>query len=125
MAKSITALSKKAKAKEDKEKKNSSLKSRAEANTTITHKVGSDTPTVIKNGVPLDHETKHNSYENSKFGMSKGCTLNMDNYESMRIDCWLTDEVHPGETVKEAFVRVEAVLDQVLEESAAIARENN
>ena len=94
------------------------LKENARKNVTVTKKTGGEAPEVIKKGVPLDHAVKHDSYEGAKFGMSKGCTLNMDNYESMRIDVWLTDEVREGESIKEAYARVEAILDEVLEESA-------
>ena len=41
----------------------------------------------------------------------------MENYESLRVDCWLSDTVREDETVKEAFARVEAIIDEVLEES--------
>lgn len=95
----------------------------ARKNTTITKKVGREEPTVIKSGTPLDHSVKHESYEGTKFGMSKGCTLNMGEFESMRIDVWLTSEVLEGESIKEAYARVEEILDEVLEESALSARE--
>lgn len=97
--------------------KQEQLKQKAEANTTVTKKVGRDAPTVVKQGVPLDHTTKHNPYENAQFGMSKGVTKNMENYESLRVDVWLTSEVLPGESIKEAYVRVEQIIDEVLEEA--------
>ena len=89
----------------------------ARRNTTITKRVGRDAPTTVRAGVPVDHSTKHNPYEGTKFGMSKGVTKNMGDFESLRVDVWLTDEVHPGETLKEACARVEEILDEVLEES--------
>lgn len=89
----------------------------ARKNTTITKKVGRDEPTVIKSGTPLDHSVKHESYEGTKFGMSKGITKNMDNYESLRVDVWLTSEVFEGESIKEAYTRVEEIIDEVLEEA--------
>lgn len=98
------------------------LKSNAEKNVTVTKKTGREAPVTIKQGVPLDHAVKHNAYEGAKFGMSKGATINMDNYESMRIDVWLTDEVREGESIREAYTRVEAILDEVLEESVLSAQ---
>ena len=89
----------------------------ARKNTTITKKVGREEPTVIKAGTPLDHSVKHNSYEGTKFGMSKGVTKNMDNYESLRVDVWLTSEVLEGESIREAYTRVEEIIDEVLEEA--------
>lgn len=97
--------------------KQEQIKQKAEANTTVSKKVGREAPTVIKQGVPLDHTLKHNPYENAQFGMSKGVTKNMDNYESLRVDVWLTSEVLPGESIKEAYARVEEVIDEVLEEA--------
>lgn len=92
-------------------------KENARKNTTITKKVGREEPTVIKSGTPLDHSVKHDSYEGTKFGMSKGVTKNMENYESLRVDVWLTSEVFEGESIKEAYARVEEIIDEVLEEA--------
>lgn len=97
--------------------KQEQLKQKAEANTTVTKKTGREAPTVVKQGVPLDHSVKHDAFENAKFGMSKGITKNMDNYESLRVDVWLTSEVLPGESIKEAYARVEGIIDEVLEEA--------
>ena len=101
------------------------LKAQARENTTITRGSKRDGLNSVKVGKPLDHEVKQSTakskndlYVGQTFGMSKGCTLNMENYESMRVDCWLSDVVHEGETVQEAFARVESIIDEVLEESA-------
>ena len=117
MATKLSSQMKRMKQEQVKQKEN------ARKNTTITKKVGREEPIVIKSGTPLDHSIKHDSYEGAKFGMSKGCTLNMGEYESMRVDVWLTSEVFEGESIKEAYSRVEAILDEVLEESALSARE--
>lgn len=90
---------------------------RARSNVTITKKTGSNAPTTVRSGTPLDHTTKHNPCDAVKFGMSKGVTKNMGDYESLRVDVWLIDEVQPGETIEEAYIRVEEILDRVLEES--------
>lgn len=92
-------------------------KETARKNTTITKKTGREAPVTVRQGVPLDHTTKHDSYENAKFGMSKGITKNMDNYESLRVDVWLTSEVLQGESIREAYTRVEEIIDEVLEEA--------
>ena len=116
MATKLSSQMKRMKQEQVKQKEN------AQKNTTITKKVGREEPTVIKAGTPLDHTVKHDSYEGTKFGMSKGCTLNMENYESMRVDVWLTSEVFEGESIKEAYSRVEQILDEVLEESVNSTR---
>jgi hypothetical protein len=102
-------------------------KAQAMANTTIqkgSHRKGFET---VKSGTPLDHTVKHNPADLTgvKFGMSKGITKNMDNYESLRVDVWLTSETREGETEKEAFARVEALIDEVLEESVLATIEAN
>ena len=120
MATKLSSQMKRMKQEQVKQKEN------ARKNTTITKKVGREEPTVIKSGTPLDHSVKHDSYEGTKFGMSNrpkvganiGCTLNMDNYESMRIDCWLTDDVQDGETFEQAFARVLEIVQNQVEEVA-------
>ena len=97
-------------------KKLKNLMDKAKDNTTISKKT-SDGVEVIKNGVPNDHSVKHTPYEGAKIGMSKGVTKNMDNYESLRVDVWLSDEVQPGETISEAYDRIGSVLDKTLEEA--------
>lgn len=116
MATKLSSQMKRMKQEQVKQKEN------AQKNTTITKKVGREEPVVIKSGTPLDHSIKHDSYEGAKFGMSKGCTLNMGEYESMRVDAWLTSEVFEGESIKEAYSRVEQILDEVLEESVNSTR---
>lgn len=116
MATKLSSQMKRMKQEQVKQKEN------ARKNTTITKKVGREEPIVIKSGTPLDHSIKHDSYEGAKFGMSKGCTLNMGEYESMRVDVWLTSEVFEGESIKEAYSRVEQILDEVLEESVNSTR---
>ena len=119
MAKSLSSQLKKLK-----EQQEEQLRETARENTTIQKGNNRNGYETIKKGRPLDHETKQktskskdNLYEGQSFGISKGVTKNMDNYESLRVDCWLSDVVHEGETVIEAFARVEAIVDEVLEES--------
>ena len=119
MAKSLSSQMKKLKTQQ-----NEQLQSQARENTTITRGSKSEGVSTIKAGKPLDHETKQTTaksknslYTGQTFGISKGVTKNMDNYESLRVDCWLSDTVREDETVQEAFARVESIIDEVLEES--------
>lgn len=93
--------------------KKKSLKRRAEENTNVTRGTSKEQE-VLKNGTPNDYVNKR---EDNIVGMSLGITKNMDNYESLRVDCWLQDRVEDGETKKEAFNRVNKVLDEVLQET--------
>lgn len=70
---------------------------------------------VLKEGVPCDHSPKHLGPA-PVVGMSIGSTLNMENYESLRVDVWLSTPVEPGETVEQAYERVNAILDKTLQE---------
>ena len=49
--------------------------------------------------------------------MSKGVTKNMDNYESLRVDVWLSDTVQEGETPESAAQRIESFIDATLEQA--------
>lgn len=110
MAKPLKAQLKKAKEIQLKQKEE------ARKNTTIVKK-SSGKETVVKAGTPNDHVEKQDRIGVVKFGMSKGVTKNMDNYESLRVDVWLSDEVQPGEGIYEAYSRVEEIINEILEES--------
>ena len=40
----------------------------------------------------------------------------MGDYESLRVDVWLTDTVAPKETVEQAYARVVQIVDSTLQE---------
>lgn len=93
--------------------KHNTLKKKAEANTSV--KRGKE---VIKEGLPSDHSKKHGVPIQARMvGMNKGITRNMGDFESLRVDVWLTDYIEEGETAQEALERVESIVDEVLEEA--------
>ena len=99
-----------------------SLKHKAEDNMTVKKKIGKQKEEVIKAGNPLDHSEKHkpmgNQLSNSNspmVGMSKGVTKNMDNYESLRVDCWLSDVVQEKETIEDAYNRISVIIVNQIE----------
>lgn len=93
------------------------LAKKAEENTTVQKKSGGET-TTVKSGTPLDHTLKHDPKATGMtIGMSKGITKNMENYESLRLDVWLSDTVKPDETPEQALTRIESFIDQALEEA--------
>lgn len=91
-----------------------SLSQTAEDNTTVTRGKKSDQE-VLKKGTPNDHSRKHLDGELPTVGVSIGTTLNMDNYESLRVDVWLTDTVKSGESVEQAYQRVVKTVDTTLQ----------
>lgn len=91
-----------------------SLNEQAVKNTQIT-KGTSKEQKVIKEGVPNDHSRKHLTNVPT-IGVSVGTTLNMGDYESLRVDVWLTDSVQEGETFETAYSRVTQVVDKTLQD---------
>lgn len=92
-----------------------SLNDKAVKNTTITKSKPKEEPEVLKEGTPLEHTNIHNISKSPRtVGVNIGVTKNMSNYESLRADCWLTDEVQDGETHEEAIQRIfEIAQDQI------------
>jgi hypothetical protein len=113
------------------------LKQKVQKNTTITKKSSEEGEVSVKQGTPLDHRLKHHSQQKSAgevkkalsdpvtnselpiVGVSLGVTRNMDNYESLRIDCWVTDCVKPGETKEQALDRLSDLVKVHLEKEAS------
>ena len=95
--------------------KKKSLKQQVEENTTVTKGTKSNQQT-LKQGVPNDHHRKQESSAQT-VGVNLGITKNMDNYESLRVDCWGTDVVQPGETMEQAYERLIGVVDSVLQDT--------
>lgn len=64
---------------------------------------------VLKEGTPLEHSKMHNVTPTSPtrtVGVNVGITKNMGDFESLRVDCWITDEILEGETQQEALARL-------------------
>ena len=95
--------------------KKKSLKEIASDNTQVT-KGTSKNQEVLKEGVPNDHSNKHLT-NSTVVGASVGITKNMENYESLRVDCWLTDTVADNETVEQAYERILGVIDKTLQDT--------
>lgn len=93
----------------------SSLVSKAKENTTVTRGTSKDQQ-VLKQGVPNEHSRKHLDSDVPVVGVSVGITKNMDNYESLRADVWLTDKKANNESMEEAYARVAQIVSSVLQE---------
>lgn len=95
------------------------LSKKAEENTSISKKVANYDPVSVKEGKPLDMTVKTSPQSRAVVGMSKGITKNMGDYESLRVDVWLSDEVQDKETPEEAVKRIESFIDKALETAIA------
>ena len=96
------------------------LQKKAESSISVSKKSGGE-ETVIKKGNAPDLIDKIKPYDPPKLGMSKGATINMGDYESLRVDAWLSDTLQDGETCEQAFERIEEILDSVLEPYAQLS----
>lgn len=54
--------------------------------------------------------------ENTKVGVTLGYTLNLGNFQSLRIDLNVTDSKREGENTEQAFERVYAFVENKLAE---------
>lgn len=61
--------------------------------------------------------------EPSKVQWSLGYTLNTGNFQNIRLDCQIQDQVRDGETAKQASDRIYALVEQQLVEKLNEARE--
>ena len=61
--------------------------------------------------------------DNTKVQWSLGFTMNTGNFQSLRLDCQVTDYVRDSETTKEASDRVYAFVEQQLIEKLSEAKE--
>ena len=103
-----------------------SLKKKAESNTSVVKRNSDKSEDVLKNGIHVDNKQKMGNptmQNETVIGLSVGSTLNMDNYESLRVDCWISDTVKDGETVEQAYNRLREVLSAQFVETVNEYRE--
>ncbi len=60
--------------------------------------------------------------ENTKIGVTLGYTLNLGNFQSLRIDLNVIDNKREGENINEAFDRVYAFVENKLAEKISEAK---
>lgn len=93
----------------------SGLKKRATNNARVTRNNGAEkTSTVLKEGIPNDR--KRTTSASPVVGVSIGSTINMGDFQSLRVDVWLSDEVRSNETVENAYARVTKTVNETLHE---------
>lgn len=94
---------------------NDQLNEQVKVNTTATKTVNRETETLVE-GQPLEHTTLHNiNKPNSRtVGVNVGSTINMGDFQSLRIDCWLTDELLDNESHTEGLQRLTDIASEHL-----------
>jgi hypothetical protein len=61
--------------------------------------------------------------DNTKINVALGYTLNLGNFQSLRVDIGIIDSRREGETVGEAFERVYSFVEEKLQEKVREAAE--
>lgn len=96
------------------------LKKRAESNLNVVRKHNDGSEELIKEGIVADTSIKHPIHDTrSMVGMAKGITKNMGDFESLRVDVWLSAPYDNFESVKDTYDTVESVIDDVLENTVS------
>lgn len=96
-----------------------SLKEQAVANTTATKTVNRETTTLAE-GQPLEHSKIHNinTHNSRMVGVNVGSTINMGDFQSLRVDCWLTDELLDNESHTDGLQRLTEIASEHLRHMA-------
>lgn len=93
----------------------SSLEVKARKNAQVTRGTNKNSQ-VLKEREVVEHEGDPNNPDTPVVGVSVGITKNMGNYESLKVDVWLTDKKQDDESINEAYERVASVVSEVLEQ---------
>lgn len=93
----------------------SSLEVKARKNARVT-KVTNKNSQVLKECEAVEHEGNPHNPDTPVVGVSVGITKNMGNYESLKVDVWLTDKKQDDESINEAYERVSSVVSDVLQD---------
>ena len=80
----------------------------------VVKKSGKDIETIVVKGTVADASLKQNLTGVNTVGMNIGTTINMGNYESMRVDAWGVEEIAEGETREDAAIRLENDLVRII-----------
>ena len=78
----------------------------------------------IKDAVPVEHSEKH--FSRPCMGMNKGVTVNMGDFQSLRVDVWISLPLSDNPTSKEVsqtYAQLVNYIDRILDEE--IDKETN
>jgi hypothetical protein len=104
-----------------KEMKKLELKKKVAGNTTASI-TKSGVKTTTKQGASLDPMSKVVPSRTMQVGLAKGATINMGDYQSLRVDAWGSSDVQEGETPQQVFEYIESLVDEQIEISIEDAK---
>lgn len=87
-------------------------------------KDGNSIDVTLKDGVPIDQAEKH--FSRPCMGMNKGVTVNMGDFQSLRVDVWISLPLSDNPTRKEisqTHAQLADYIDRILDEE--IDKETN
>lgn len=88
-------------------KKELNTTNEVEINTRAVKKSSGVETTLVDEGKHLNSSTKRDILNPNKFvGINIGITKNLDNYESLRVDVWIADNVQEDETHADTLQRL-------------------
>lgn len=85
---------------------------------------GNPVDITVKDGIPVEHTEKH--FSQPCMGMNKGVTVNMGDYQSLRVDVWLSLPLSANPDRKEisqTHEKLASYIDRILDEE--IDKETN
>ena len=85
---------------------------------------GNSIDVTVKDGVPVEHSEKH--FSRPCMGMNKGVTVNMGDFQSLRVDVWISLPLSDNPTRKEisqTHSQLAEYIDRILDEE--IDKETN
>lgn len=83
-----------------------------EKNTTIVKNKGRQDEEIIKEGVESPIKATHKNTSLNTVGLSIGVTLNLGDFQSLRIDCWGQQEVESPDDREETLLELTEVLQE-------------
>ena len=94
-------------------KKKKNVTKQADDNVEVSKRADGETKT-LKKGSHVDHSEKH--LNSNTVGMSIGTTVNMENYESLRVDVWATIDLE-DKSIDEGYEELFGILDNKLKKT--------
>lgn len=87
---------------------------RLSANTTIKKKVGREPEEVIQEGAELPRKV-NKPFSNNTVGVNIGVTINLGDFQSLRIDCWASEDVKEEQDKQKVLLELTNMVQEHIE----------